>query len=86
MPSNVVIEKADDASIKKTNKDSKHHQEEENNVIVPEEPPIPLSYIKYHMKKGGGLGGKLTGIKENEDKEKVYFEPLSYRKLIRIIS
>tara|TARA_B110000285_G_scaffold199696_1_gene233020 strand:+ start:451 stop:873 length:423 start_codon:yes stop_codon:yes gene_type:complete len=48
-------------------------------------PPIPLSYLKYHNKRGGALGGKIMGVVEDEDTQKVYFEPLSYRKLEKII-
>ena len=41
---------------------SKSIIEEEEPLFIPDEPPIPLSYIKYHNKRGGALGGKLMKI------------------------
>jgi hypothetical protein len=52
---------------------------------VKEAPTIPVNYLKFHAKKGG-TGGKLLDVEDEVDQNKVFFEPLSFKKLERVIS
>jgi hypothetical protein len=51
----------------------------------PPKPPQPKSYIKFHG--GSPSGGNIGASNEDEeDQGKMFWEPISYKKLMKLIS
>ena len=49
-------------------------------------PPQPKSYLKWISQQKGPTGAELFNQDNDDDKSKIFFEPLSYKKLMRVIS
>ena len=50
----------------------------------PPKPPQPKLYLKFH---GGSPSGAIgASVDEDEDQNKIFWEPISYKKLMKLIS